>query len=78
MAEPRIFTSADEVKAAVGSSWGTPTGWTSTRSGSTCSRRRPATISGSTWTGEGRHEPFGTTIAHGYLTLSLLHSSDRS
>ncbi|CAM5246074.1 MaoC family dehydratase [Streptomyces hirsutus] len=33
MAEPRIFTSVDDLKAAVGEPLGTRTGWRSTRNG---------------------------------------------
>ena len=52
--------------------WATPTGWRSTRPGSTCSLRPLVITSGSTWTVNGPLPgPFGTTIAHGYLTLSL-------
>ena len=45
----------------------------STRSASTCSPTPPATTSGSTSTCErAKDGPFGGTIAHGYLTLSLV------
>ena len=43
------------------------------RRGSTSSPRRPRTSSGSTWTRQAaKHSPFGATIAHGFLTLSML------
>ena len=49
------------------------TGSRSTRTGSTRSPTRPATTSGSTSTSSARRPgPFGGTIAHGYLTLSLI------
>ena len=69
----RIFTTLDEVAAAVGEELGTSEWLRSTRSGSTCSPTRPATTSGSTSTSSARRPgPFGGTIAHGYLTLSLM------
>ncbi|RII18828.1 putative enoyl-CoA hydratase 1 [Streptomyces sp. YIM 130001] len=73
MAEPRIFTSADELKAAVGEQLGT---------GDWLEIDQPRIDRFAEATGD--HQwihvdpqkaadgPFGTTIAHGYLTLSLL------
>ena len=56
-----------------GSTSGTATGRRSTRTRSTASPTPPATTSGSTSTPSGpRPGPFGTTIGHGYLTLSLV------
>ena len=69
----RVFTSLDEVAAARARSSAPPTGSPSTRTGSTSSPTRPATTSGSTSTSSGPPAgPFGGTIAHGYLTLSLV------
>ncbi|CAM5414430.1 hypothetical protein STENM36S_06081 [Streptomyces tendae] len=73
MAEPRIFASADEVKAAVGEQLG-HTDWLEV------DQKRIDLFAEAT----GHHQwihvdpekaaagPFGTTIADGYLTLSLL------
>ena len=36
----------------------------------TCSRRPPATTSGSTWTRKGQGRPFGATIAHGFHAVA--------
>ena len=75
-AEPmtRVFSSLDELDGCRRASiWATATGCGSTRPGWTPSRTRPATTSGSTSTPtRAATGPFGSTIAHGYLTLSLL------
>ncbi|MHC0430546.1 MaoC family dehydratase [Streptomyces sp. O3] len=73
MAEPRIFTSADELKAAVGEQLGTSE-WLE------IDQRRVDLFAEATGDRQWIHVdpekaaqgPFGTTIAHGYLTLSLL------
>ncbi len=73
MAEPRIFTSADELKAAVGEQLGY-TDWLEV------DQRRIDLFAEATGDHQWIHVdpekakagPFGTTIAHGYLTLSLL------
>ncbi|MQY13226.1 putative enoyl-CoA hydratase 1 [Streptomyces sp. RB5] len=73
MAEPRIFTSADELKAAVGEQLG-HTDWLE------IDQRRIDLFAEATGDHQWIHVdpekaaagPFGTTIAHGYLTLSLL------
>ena len=54
--------------------WVSLIGSSSIRSESTASRRRPTTTSGSTSTSRGplQELPSGKTIAHGYLTLSLI------
>ncbi|MFD9790770.1 MaoC family dehydratase [Streptomyces sp. NPDC059070] len=75
MAEPRIFTSADELKAAVGEPLG-HSGWLEV------DQRRIDLFAEATGDHQWIHVdpvraaagPFGTTIAHGYLTLSLLPS----
>ena len=52
---------------------GRPSGSRSTRRGSTRSPTTPKTISGFTFNPEqAAAGPFGTTVAHGFLTLSLL------
>ena len=51
----------------------------STRSASTCSRTPPTTTSGSTSTRSAPAQgPFGGTIAHGYLTVSLIPALSKS
>jgi len=73
MAEPRIFTSADELKAAVGEQLGY-SDWLE------IDQRRIDLFAEATGDHQWIHVdpekaaagPFGTTIAHGYLTLSLL------
>ncbi|MBQ0829871.1 MaoC family dehydratase [Streptomyces tagetis] len=73
MAEPRIFTSAEELKAAVGEHLGY-TDWLEV------GQRRIDLFAEATGDHQWIHVdpekaaagPFGTTIAHGYLTLSLL------
>ncbi|MFD8536587.1 MaoC family dehydratase [Streptomyces rubrogriseus] len=73
MAEPRIFTSADEVKAAVGEQLGY-TDWLAV------DQKRIDLFAEATGDHQWIHVdpekaaagPFGGTIAHGYLTLSLL------
>ncbi|MFF5252166.1 MaoC family dehydratase [Streptomyces leeuwenhoekii] len=73
MAEPRIFTSVDELKAAVGEQLG-HTDWLE------IDQKRIDLFAEATGDHQWIHVdpekaaggPFGTTIAHGYLTLSLL------
>ena len=73
MAEPRIFTSVDDLKAAVGEQLGY-TDWLEV------DQKRIDLFAEATgdhqWIhvdpGKAAAGPFGTTIAHGYLTLSLL------
>lgn len=73
MAEPRIFTSPDELKAAVGEQLGY-TDWVEV------DQKRIDLFADATGDHQWIHVdaekaaagPFGTTIAHGYLTLSLL------
>ena len=73
MAEPRIFTSPDELKAAVGEQLGY-TDWLEV------DQKRIDLFAEATGDHQWIHVdperaasgPFGTTIAHGYLTLSLL------
>ncbi|RFU87311.1 MaoC family dehydratase [Streptomyces triticagri] len=73
MAEPRIFTSADELEAAVGEQLGT-SDWLE------IDQQRIDRFAEATGDHQWIHVdpekaaagPFGTTIAHGYLTLSLL------
>ncbi|NUQ98914.1 MAG: MaoC family dehydratase [Streptomyces sp.] len=73
MAEPRIFRSADELKAAVGEQLGY-TDWLE------IDQKRIDLFAEATGDHQWIHVdpekaaagPFGTTIAHGYLTLSLL------
>ncbi|MFD8144298.1 MaoC family dehydratase [Streptomyces sp. NPDC059708] len=75
MAEPRIFTSAEELRAAVGEPLG-PSGWLEV------DQKRIDLFADATGDHQWIHVdperaaagPFGTTIAHGYLTLSLLPS----
>ena len=73
MAQPRIFTSVDELKAAVGEQLGY-TDWLE------IDQKRIDLFAEATGDHQWIHDdpekaaagPFGTTIAHGYLTLSLL------
>ena len=73
MAEPRIFTSPEELRAAVGEELG-PTDWLE------IDQKRIDLFAEATGDHQWIHVdpekaaagPFGTTIAHGYLTLSLL------
>ncbi|MEU7398643.1 MaoC family dehydratase [Streptomyces albogriseolus] len=73
MAEPRIFTSVDDLKAAVGEQLGY-TDWLEV------DQKRIGLFAEATGDHQWIHVdpekaaagPFGTTIAHGYLTLSLL------
>ncbi|MFI0776017.1 MaoC family dehydratase [Streptomyces sp. NPDC021212] len=73
MAEPRIFTSPEELRAAVGEDLG-PTDWLE------IDQKRIDLFAEATGDHQWIHVdaekaaagPFGTTIAHGYLTLSLL------
>ncbi|GAA2262105.1 MaoC family dehydratase [Streptomyces ruber] len=73
MAEPRIFTSADELKAAVGEQLG-HSDWLE------IDQQRVDLFADATGDHQWIHVdperaaagPFGGTIAHGYLTLSLL------
>ena len=73
MAEPRIFTSPEELRAAVGEELG-PTDWLEV------DQKRIDLFAEATGDHQWIHVdaekaaagPFGTTIAHGYLTLSLL------
>jgi acyl dehydratase len=73
MAEPRIFTSPDELKAAVGEQLGY-TDWLEV------DQKRVDLFAEATGDHQWIHVdperaaqgPFGVTIAHGYLTLSLL------
>lgn len=79
MAEPRTFTSPDELKAAVGEQLGY-TDWVEV------DQKRIDLFAEATGDHQWIHVdpekaasgPFGTTIAHGYLTLSLLPCSGRS
>ncbi|MEE4594622.1 MaoC family dehydratase [Streptomyces sp. DSM 41524] len=73
MAEPRIFTSPDELRSAVGEELG-PSDWLE------IDQKRVDLFADATGDHQWIHVdpekaaagPFGTTIAHGYLTLSLL------
>ncbi|MFD0418193.1 MaoC family dehydratase [Streptomyces sp. NPDC127108] len=73
MAEPRIFTSAEELRAAVGEQLG-HSDWLAV------DQKRIDLFADATGDHQWIHVdperaaagPFGTTIAHGYLTLSLL------
>ncbi|MER5729968.1 MaoC family dehydratase [Streptomyces sp. NPDC002138] len=75
MAEPRIFTSAEELRAGVGEALG-PSEWLE------IDQKRIDLFADATGDHQWIHVdperaasgPFGTTIAHGYLTLSLLPS----
>nr|WSZ95252.1 MaoC family dehydratase [Streptomyces sp. NBC_00857] len=73
MAEPRVFTSADELRAGVGEQLG-HSDWLE------IDQKRIDLFADATGDHQWIHVdperaasgPFGTTIAHGYLTLSLL------
>jgi acyl dehydratase len=73
MAEPRIFTSLDDLRGAVGEALG-PSDWLD------IDQKRIDGFADATGDHQWIHVdpekaaagPFGTTIAHGYLTLSLL------
>jgi acyl dehydratase len=73
MAEPRVFTSAEELRAAVGEELGV-SAWLEV------DQKRIDLFADATGDHQWIHVdperakdgPFGTTIAHGYLTLSLL------
>ncbi|GAA4692787.1 MaoC family dehydratase [Streptomyces buecherae] len=73
MAPPRIFTSLDELRSAVGTEFG-PSDWLEV------DQRRIDLFAEATGDHQWIHVdperaatgPFGTTIAHGYLTLSLV------
>jgi len=73
MAEPRVFASADELRAAVGEELG-PSDWLEV------DQKRIDLFADATGDHQWIHVdperaaagPFGATIAHGYLTLSLL------
>ncbi|MBW1602207.1 MaoC family dehydratase [Streptomyces sp. JJ66] len=73
MTEPRVFTSAGELRAAVGAEFG-PSDWLEV------DQKRIDLFADATgdhqWIhvdpGRAARGPFGQTIAHGYLTLSLL------
>lgn len=73
MAEPRVFSSPEELREAIGTELG-PTDWL------TVDQRRIDLFAEATEDHQWIHVdperaaqgPFGTTIAHGYLTLSLL------
>ncbi|MFF2197502.1 acyl dehydratase [Streptomyces sp. 3211.6] len=75
MTEPRIFTSAEELHAAIGEPLG-PSGWLEV------DQKRIDLFADATGDHQWIHVdperaaagPFGSTIAHGYLTLSLLPS----
>ncbi|MEU9113967.1 MaoC family dehydratase [Streptomyces sp. NPDC048483] len=73
MAEPRVFASVDELRGAVGEELG-PSDWLE------IDQKRIDLFADATGDHQWIHVdqekaaagPFGTTIAHGYLTLSLL------
>ncbi|MEU5028719.1 MaoC family dehydratase [Streptomyces milbemycinicus] len=75
MAEPRIFTSPEDLRSAVGEDLG-PSDWLE------IDQKRIDLFAEATGDHQWIHVdpekaaagPFGTTIAHGYLTLSLLPS----
>ncbi|MFF3018777.1 MaoC family dehydratase [Streptomyces sp. NPDC057939] len=75
MAGPRIFTSAEELRAGIGEPLG-PSGWLEV------DQKRIDLFADATGDHQWIHVdperaasgPFGSTIAHGYLTLSLLPS----
>ncbi|ARE77264.1 MaoC family dehydratase [Streptomyces sp. NPDC059558] len=75
MAEPRVFTSAEELHAGVGEPLG-PSAWLEV------DQKRIDLFADATGDHQWIHVdperaaggPFGSTIAHGYLTLSLLPS----
>ena len=69
----RVFADVDELRAAEGSHLGTSEWMTVDQFASTCSPTPPTTTSGSTSTRRRRRTArSATTIAHGFLTLSLL------
>ncbi|MFI9101647.1 MaoC family dehydratase [Streptomyces fildesensis] len=75
MSQARIFASLDDLRAAVGEQFG-PTGWLE------IDQKRVDLFAEATGDHQWIHVdpekaaqgPFGTTIAHGYLTLSLIPS----
>ncbi|MEU2390102.1 MaoC family dehydratase [Streptomyces sp. NPDC007369] len=75
MAEPTVFTSAEELRAGIGRTLG-PSGWLEV------DQKRIDLFADATGDHQWIHVdperaasgPFGSTIAHGYLTLSLLPS----
>ncbi|MEW2415638.1 MaoC family dehydratase [Streptomyces sp. NPDC046866] len=75
MAEPKVFTSPEELRAAIGETLG-PSGWLEV------DQKRIDLFADATGDHQWIHVdperaaagPFGSTIAHGYLTLSLLPS----
>ncbi|MCM2418514.1 MaoC family dehydratase [Streptomyces sp. RKAG293] len=75
MSQARIFASLDDLRAAVGEQFG-PTGWLE------IDQKRIDLFAEATGDHQWIHVdpekaaqgPFGTTIAHGYLTLSLIPS----
>ncbi|MFD6877571.1 MULTISPECIES: MaoC family dehydratase [unclassified Streptomyces] len=75
MAGPRVFTSAEELRAGIGEPLG-PSGWLEV------DQKRIDLFADATGDHQWIHVdperaasgPFGSTIAHGYLTLSLLPS----
>ncbi|MFI5619986.1 MaoC family dehydratase [Streptomyces sp. NPDC051567] len=75
MAEPRIFTSAEELRAGIGEPLG-PSAWLEV------DQKRIDLFADATGDHQWIHVdpqraaagPFGSTIAHGYLTLALLPS----
>uniref|UniRef100_A0AAU2JLD8 MaoC family dehydratase n=1 Tax=Streptomyces sp. NBC_00049 TaxID=2903617 RepID=A0AAU2JLD8_9ACTN len=75
MAEPKVFTSAEELHAGIGEPLG-PSGWLEV------DQKRIDLFADATGDHQWIHVdpvraadgPFGSTIAHGYLTLSLLPS----
>ena len=76
----RSPTSRDCVRTSAGRRSAPATGSSSRRSASTRSPMRPAIISGFTSIAEraAGESPFGTTIAHGFLTLSLISALMRN
>ena len=63
----------DEMVNAIGTKFDPPSDWiVVTRIASTLSPTAPRTTSSSTSTQEAAKTPFGGTVAHGFLTLSLL------
>ena len=72
---PLTVTGIEEVQGLIGKTIG-PSDWREVTPGDDrhASPSCPATTSGSTWTSSGRRteSPFGTTIAHGNLTLATI------
>ena len=70
----KVITSIDDAVASVGRNSASASGRRSTRTASTPSPMRPGITSGSTSTPSARRResPYGTTIAHGFLTLSMI------